>query len=36
MATLFSKFSLELSGANEIIQSTFSLKEGVAALFSLQ
>ena len=36
MATLFTKFSLELSGANEIIQSTYSLKEGVAALFSLQ
>jgi exopolyphosphatase/guanosine-5'-triphosphate,3'-diphosphate pyrophosphatase len=34
MATLFTKFSLELSGANEIIQSTYSLKEGVA-LFSL-
>lgn len=32
MASVFTKLSIEISGVNEIIQSSYSLKEGVAAL----
>lgn len=34
MASVFTKMALSISGANEIIQSSFSLKEGVVALQS--
>ncbi len=33
MAAIFTKFSLTLSGVNEVLQATYSLKEGVAASF---
>lgn len=33
MASVFTNLSLDISGASEIIQSSFSLKEGVAATF---
>jgi len=36
MASIFTMISLKLSGASEIIQCAYSLKEGVAAVYSKQ